>query len=121
MATTGSGATQVVAIIPCNDLAASLAFYQLLGFERDPGETYPDYAILSHGKGGALHLTRAAEGWLIPGKSPFGIYIYSDEVEALAARLGDRLIHPPKAQPWGMFEFAVSDPDENLVRVGRRI
>lgn len=121
MATTGSGATQVVAIIPCNDLAASLAFYRQLGFERDPGGTYPDYAILSDGKGGAMHLTLAADGWLIPGKSPFGIYIYSDEVEALASRLGDRLLHPPKPQPWGMFEFAVSDPDENLVRVGRRI
>ncbi len=32
--------------------------------------------------------------------------------------MGGRLIHPPEAKPWGMFEFAVSDPDETLVRVG---
>jgi len=25
--------------------------------------------------------------------------------------MGDRLIHPPEDKPWGMFEFAVSDPD----------
>ncbi len=112
--------TSVVAIIPCNDFAASLAFYALLGFERGTGETYPDYAILADGKGGHLHLTTAPEGWLIPGKSPFGLYIYADNVEELAERLASRLLHPPRKQPWGMFEFAVSDPDENLVRVGRR-
>ena len=39
--------------------------------------------------------------------------------DGLASRLEGRLLHPPKLQPWGMFEFAVSDPDENLVRVGR--
>ncbi|MGV3490876.1 MAG: VOC family protein [Devosia sp.] len=116
-----SNPTSAVAIIPCNDLAASLAFYALLGFTRSPNETYPDYAILSDGRGSYVHLTLAPPGWLIPGRSPFGIYIYADNVEELAARLGDRPLHPPKAQPWGMFEFAVSDPDENLVRVGRPV
>lgn len=113
--------TRVVAIVPCNDLAASRAFYALLGFTDVGGRAWPDYAILSDGKGGDLHLTKAPVGWLVPGNSPFGIYIYAAEVEQLAARLGDRLLHPPKLQPWGMFEFAVSDPDENLVRVGRKL
>ena len=112
---------RVVAIVPCNDLALSVEFYGLLGFTGATDASWPDYAILSDGKGGDLHLTRAPAGWLIPGKSPFGIYIYSADVEALAARLGSRLLHPPKRQPWGMLEFAVSDPDENLVRVGRRL
>ena len=35
--------TNAVAVIPCNDLAVSLAFYALLGFVRSPGETYPDW------------------------------------------------------------------------------
>jgi catechol 2,3-dioxygenase-like lactoylglutathione lyase family enzyme len=113
--------TSAVAIIPCNDLAVSLAFYALLGFSRAPGESYPDYAILADGKGAHVHLTVAPAGWLIPGNSPFGLYIYTDTVEELAERLAGRLLHPPRAQPWGMFEFAVSDPDENLVRVGRRL
>jgi catechol 2,3-dioxygenase-like lactoylglutathione lyase family enzyme len=113
--------TRVVAIVPCNDLAASIAFYELLGFRLATAATLPDYAILADGKGGDLHLTIAPQGWLVPGNSPFGIYIYTDEVEALAARLGPRLLHPPQPKSWGMLEFAVSDPDENLVRVGRRL
>lgn len=113
--------TRVVAIIPCNDLPASIAFYGLLGFAPAPGPEWDGYAILTDGKGGDLHLTLAPAGWLIPGRSPFGLYIYSDEVEVLAQRLGDRLLHLPEEKPWGMLEFAVSDPDENLVRVGRRL
>lgn len=113
--------TRVVAVVPCNDLSASVTFYGLLGFSPAGDASWGDYAILSDGKGGDLHLTRAPDGWLVPGRSPFGLYIYSDDVELLATRLEGRLLHPPKAQPWGMFEFAVSDPDENLVRVGRRL
>lgn len=113
--------TRVVAIVPCNDLRVSMAFYDLLGFVPGPGPTWQDYVILSDGKGGDLHLTKAPGGWLVPGKSPFGIYIYSNEVELLAERMGSRLLHPPEKKPWGMLEFAVSDPDENLVRVGRAL
>ncbi|MDW5318052.1 VOC family protein [Rhizobium sp. PL01] len=112
---------RVTAVIPYNDLAATEAFYGLLGFHRDPdGDDYGDYVMLTDEGGAEIHLTKAPEGWLIPGKSPFGIYFYADNVEALASQLEGKLIHPPKQQPWGMFEFAVSDPGENLVRVGRR-
>lgn len=112
---------RVVAIIPCNDMTASESFYGLLGFRRDSaGVDYGEYVMLEDDGGAEIHLTRAAEDWLIPGKSPFGIYFYADDVEELASKLEGRLLHAPRLQPWGMFEFAVSDPDENLVRVGRR-
>jgi catechol 2,3-dioxygenase-like lactoylglutathione lyase family enzyme len=111
---------RVVAVIPCNDLAASEQFYGLLGFGRHlDAVDYGDYIMLHDADGAEIHLTKAAEDWLVPGKSPFGIYFYADNVEELAERLKGRLLHPPKLQPWGMFEFAVSDPDEHLVRVGR--
>ena len=106
----------MTAILPCNDLDASEAFYALLGFARQ--HDYGDYRILSDGNGACLHLTDAVEGWLIPGRNPFGLYLHAENVAELAQRMGDRLIHPPEAKPWGMFEFAVSDPDETLVRVG---
>jgi hypothetical protein len=32
--------------------------------------------------------------------------------------LGVLVRHPPEAKPWGMYEFALSNPDETLVRVG---
>ncbi|RYG31604.1 MAG: glyoxalase, partial [Burkholderiales bacterium] len=91
----------VVPVVPCNDINVSLAFYELLGFEPRGGDVYPDYAVLTNEKGAQVHLTSAPEGWLIPGKSPFGIYVYTDAVEELARRLAGRLLHPPKTQPWG--------------------
>lgn len=115
----------LVAVLPCNDIDASEAFYAQLGFGR-AGHADENYRILADGKGAVLHLTRAVEGWLLPGKSPFGLYLYVDDVDGLAARFQERpvappasLLHPPKDQPWGMYEFALSDPDEHLVRVGR--
>lgn len=55
----------LTAILPCNDLAASEAFYAKLGFTHREG---PDeYRMLSDGRGGEIHLQAAVEGWLIPG------------------------------------------------------
>jgi hypothetical protein len=41
-------------------------------------------------------------------------------VDALAAEFGDDILGKtaPEHRPWGMYEFALSDPDETLVRVG---
>ncbi|MBU1375819.1 MAG: glyoxalase [Alphaproteobacteria bacterium] len=108
----------LTAILPCNDLDKSQAFYARLGFTVDEGGDHGDYRILSDGRGGALHLNRAVEGWLIPGSNPFGLYLYVEGVDALADAFGPGLIHQPEDKPWGMYEFAVSDPDETLVRVG---
>ena len=111
---------RVTAVVPYNDLAATEHFYGLLGFRRDPDATdHGDYVLLFDEGGAELHLSKAPPGWLVPGRSAYGIYFYAENVEELASRLEGRLLHGPKQQPWGMFEFAVSDPDENLVRVGR--
>ncbi|HKQ88820.1 MAG TPA: VOC family protein [Candidatus Acidoferrales bacterium] len=109
-------ANRLTAILPCNNLDASEAFYAKLGFSRKDG--IDDYRILSDGKGADLHLTNAVEGWLIPGRNPFGLYLYTENVDELAASLHDRVLHRPEHKPWGMYEFALSDPDETLVRVG---
>ena len=106
----------LTAILPCNDLGASERFYNRLGFAR-PDSRRPEsdtYRILSNGKGGYLHLTDAVEGWLIPGRNPFGLYLYLEDVDAAAREFQKS----PEDKPWGMYEFAMSDPDETLVRVG---
>jgi hypothetical protein len=115
----------LTAILPCNDLDASELFYNRLGFarteaNRPPGGARDDYRLLSNGKGGSLHLTQAVEGWLRPGENPFGLYLYVEDVDALAVALADEIIGERGAadKPWGMYEFAVSDPDQTLVRVG---
>jgi hypothetical protein len=106
----------LTAILPCNNVAASAVFYARLGFTNKDGDG--DYLMLSDGKGGEIHLTNAVEGWLIPGKNPFGLYLYTEGVDELAASLHDIALNKPENKPWGMYEFAVSDPDETLVRIG---
>jgi catechol 2,3-dioxygenase-like lactoylglutathione lyase family enzyme len=114
----------LTAILPCNDLDASEAFYNRLGFKRPKlqgakPDWYHTYRILSDGKGGAIHLTKAVEGWLIPGRNPFGLYLYSEDVDGLAAGFaGEPIASAPEHKSWGMYEFALSDPDETLVRIG---
>lgn len=112
----------LTAILPCNDLDASEAFYARLGFvrpeaDKEPGDTY---RMLSNGQGGFLHLTDAVEGWLVPGRNPFGLYLYAENVDELAQAFVGETIEKngPEAKPWGMTEFSLSDPDQTLVRVG---
>lgn len=116
----------LTAILPCNDLDASEAFYNRLGFSRPeterpaPGEE-GSYRMLSDGKGGYLHLTDAVEGWLVPGRNPFGLYLYTEDVDGLAGAFAGEIlggVKAPEDKPWGMYEFALSDPDETLVRIG---
>jgi catechol 2,3-dioxygenase-like lactoylglutathione lyase family enzyme len=106
----------LTAILPCDDLDASEAFYARLGFKRRGGDA--DYRILSDGKGAELHLSAAEAGWLTPGRNPFGLYLSVEDVDGLARSLGAFLKERPAHKPWGMYEFALSDPDDTLVRVG---
>src|SRR5215475_6740255 len=104
----------LVTILPCNDLDASERFYNRLGF------VCRDYRILSKSAGGHLHLTRAEKGWLVPGRNLFGLYLYLEDVDGLAAALQDLRSgrRGPEDKPWGMYEFAIPGPDETLVRIG---
>ncbi|MCV7258502.1 hypothetical protein [Mycobacterium shimoidei] len=92
----------LTAIVPCTDLDASEEFYGRLGFSRSQSEYPADdhYRMLDDGRGAAVHLTRA--------------------VDELTARVADAIIanSGPEVKPWGMYEFALSDPDGTLVRVG---
>lgn len=109
----------LTAILPCTDLDISERFYARLGFVRV--SIYENYRILSRGEHGHLHLRRAEEGWLVPGRNPVGLYLYAENVDALAAEFRAEIIGADGAtdKSWGMYEFAVSDPDATLVRVGR--
>jgi len=110
----------LVAILPCNDLDATERFYNRLGFVRRVESGDPDYRILSNSAGGHLHLTRAEKGWLVPGRNPFGLYLYLEDVDGLAAALQDFRSgrRGPEDKPWGMYELAIPDPDETVVRIG---
>jgi catechol 2,3-dioxygenase-like lactoylglutathione lyase family enzyme len=103
-----------VAIVPCSDLQVSQAFYERLGFAATSIYDTHGYRILHDAKGASLHLTRVEPGYVDPERNAHGIYFYSEDVQTLAARVGCRA----QAKPWGVLEFAISDPDGTLVRIG---
>lgn len=112
-------AHRATAILPCSDLERSTGFYARLGFTlvSDHGH----YRILSDGRGWDLHLRLEDMAALQAPLNPFGLYLYAEDVDAVAEKVRELIIEPgaPHAKPWGMYEFAVSDPDGVLVRVGR--
>ncbi|MDT2020614.1 glyoxalase [Methylocella sp. CPCC 101449] len=113
--------SRAVAIIPCNDLDAAERWWNGLGISRPQDQGYDDYRMLADGKGAEVHLQTAVEGWIVPGRNPFGVYLYTPRVDELAAVAGDRVLGPSKApehKPWGMYEFALNGPDDLLVRIG---
>ena len=77
--------------------------------------------MLTDAHGAAVHLTDAVEGWVVPGRNPFGLYLYAPDVDARAEGMRDDIVEATKApehKEWGMYEFTLSDPDGVLVRVG---
>lgn len=108
------------AIVPSNDLAAAIPFWERLGFARTGN--WPDYAIMT-GWGCEVHLTQAgAPPWNVPAEhNPFGLFIRTPEVDAIAARVDDLIIRPGgvlRHREWGMYEVGIAGPDGLLVRVG---
>ena len=69
--------------MPCNDLDRSEAFYNRLGFRRAEDDDDPDseYRMLTDADGAEIHLTDAVEGWVVPGRNPFGLYLYTRDVD----------------------------------------
>jgi predicted lactoylglutathione lyase len=106
----------MIAVLPCNDVDTSEAFYAKLGFVREAA--YNDYRVLLDGKGAELHLTAAPEGWLVPGRNCFGLYLFVENVNELAQSLSEHVLQKPAIKSWGMYEFALADPDGTLVKVG---
>jgi len=112
----------VAPILPSSDLAATTAFYERLGFEQ--AGLWPTYLILTRGEVG-LHFFHMSD--LDPWTSIAGCYLYVKDADGLYreyAALGlpgegiPRLHGPPEDSDYAMREFAVVDPDGNLLRIG---
>lgn len=114
-------APAVVAVVPCNDLDAAEAWWNRLGFKQQAGQKYEDYRMLSDDAGASIHLTGAVEGWVVPGRNPFAVYIYTPRVDELAKVAADAMIGKsctPEHTSWGMYEISLNGPDDLLVRIG---
>jgi catechol 2,3-dioxygenase-like lactoylglutathione lyase family enzyme len=121
-----SAVASVAPILPSRDLAETTAFYEQLGFERAtffPGE----YLIVNRGEVW-LHFFPAPD--VDPWSSIAGCYVYVADADALYSEYAarglpgegiPRLQGPPEDSDYGMREFAVVDPDGNLLRIGSRL
>jgi hypothetical protein len=113
-----------IPILPSRSVAATAKFYKCMGFEGGEHEADSDYAILCKGTV-ELHFFTHRE--LVPSESCAGCYIRVTDVESmyrscLAANLpskGIPRLEPLEDKPWGLREFAVIDPDGNLLRIGQ--
>ena len=112
-----------IPILPSRSVNDTLAFYQRLGFDGKIWGAPYSYAILRRGTV-ELHLFTHEE--LRPAESNAGCYIRVADVESIyqafaLAELPRKGIPRQDAiedKPWGMKEFAIVDPDGNLLRIG---
>jgi catechol 2,3-dioxygenase-like lactoylglutathione lyase family enzyme len=114
---------KAIPILPSRSARDTLAFYQRLGFEGRIHE-FAEYAILTRGPV-ELHFFTHRD--LRPSESDSMCYLRVDNVETWfrefnAAGLPRNGIPRQDAledKPWGLREFALVDPDGNLIRIGQ--
>ena len=112
--------------LPCRSMQATTDFYLNLGFEGGTHAFNRDYAIFHRG---SIELHFFAHIELIPESSSAGCYIRVQDVDSLyqaclrskLPNVGQPRIDPLENKPWGLREFAVVDPDGNLLRIGQII
>jgi predicted lactoylglutathione lyase len=112
---------QAAPILPSRDLLRTATFYeQKLGF-NPASPQYEDYLMIERDNI-SLHFFKAEE--FDPTKDAGMCYIYVSQVEALYQEYqATGAVHPNgklEHKPWNMYEFAVLDPDNNLLRIGER-
>jgi hypothetical protein len=107
------------AIVPSNNLQAAVPFWERLGFSRTGGD---DKYVIMTGWNCEVHLTQAGTGpWAVPEQNPFGVFIRTPDVDAIAARVDDLIIRPGgilRHREWGLYEVGIAGPDNLLVRIG---
>jgi catechol 2,3-dioxygenase-like lactoylglutathione lyase family enzyme len=109
--------------LPSRNLAITLEFYRRLGFDGFI-HSHGGYAILMRG---TLELHFFAHSRLEPEKSAHCCYLRVTNVESLhwefsradLPREGIPRQDALEDKPWGLREFAVVDPDGNLIRIGQ--
>lgn len=110
--------------LPSRSVRDALAFYRRLGFDGQIVGEGGSYAILTRG---AIEIHFFTHCELRPAESSAGCYVRVLDVQdihqawALAQlpRKGIPRMDPLEDKPWGMREFAIVDPDGNLLRVGQ--
>lgn len=102
------------------DMAASVAFYEALGFERIYGGS--DAEFTSYRVGGGFHNLQLDPDWR-PGPVVWGrVILWVDDVDAVHQRALDAGLRPsmaPSDAPWGERYFHILDPDGHELSFAR--
>lgn len=113
-----------IPILPCRSVENTVEFYRQFGFDGKIWGAPYFYVILTRGEV-EIHFFTYAE--LVPEESVAGCYIRVQDVDEIfelytKANLpvsGIPRMDRVENKPWGMREFAIVDPDGNLIRIGQ--
>ena len=114
----------IIPKLPMRSKAATKDFYiNKLGFKNVGNVEYDGYLMLEK-DGIEIHFFEFKE--IDPKENYSGVYIRTDDIEDLyKSFVADKKnIHPNGAlasKPWGQKEFALLDPDNNLLTFGQDI
>ena len=106
-------------IISVQDLRATRAFYEQLGFSQIyqfPPEGEPGFVTMERGAS-SIGIGAGGAG----DEDAFGLWVYVDDVDAALAALrtsGAPIVAEPEDQPWGERVARTRDPGGNLVYLG---
>lgn len=119
--------TQLAAILSVRDIRAALERYKRLGFngavyQELNAEQQPFYGFVWRDEVN-LQLTLASD--LDPHANPTAVYLDVEDPDAVFAEWStaslDGELRRPVDTSWGMREMSYSDPDGNLLRIGRSL
>ncbi|MEO7309182.1 MAG: VOC family protein [Chitinophagaceae bacterium] len=106
-----------IPVIPSLDLQRSAEFYKT--YFDCQADWYDEYVVLHNTDHFSIHIWKSNDPYLCINS---GFYLRVKNVDAMFERLNiPGVIHPNgqlETKPWGMKEFAITDPDGNLVRIG---
>ncbi len=110
--------------LPMRDKAATRNYYiKQLGFSELGSTDFEAYLMVKKDDI-EIHFFTFKE--LDPKENYSGVYVRTNEIEKLYQSMLDRnvAIHPAgplETKPWGQKEFALLDPDNNLLTFGQRV
>lgn len=115
-----TAANDVVPVLAASDVARTLKQYRDIGFTARISSDY-QYGFLRLGDARFHVSIRGVDGADAP---PSTCLIYVDDPDALAAAMreaGHGTVDGPADRDWGLREGIYTDPDDNIMRFGRRL
>ncbi|CAN5420238.1 N/A [soil metagenome] len=104
-------------ILPVADMGRAIAFYERIGLDVELYRT-GEYAFV-RGDGITIDLSVTPEyDPLVMAGMTYLTVTDPDALHKHLAALEVPRLSPVENKPWGMREFALADPDNNLIRIG---